>query len=341
MKRLLWIFPAAMVALAGCGGTTDGPGYLATKTLAGTSDTGAIDGPAATATFDNPVNAEVGPDGTIYVADFYNGRIRTIKNGVVGTLVQAANFQRPFGLTIAPTGDLYVQTDANDSLERSSDTGTIWRVNTTTGALTVVVRNVGRPRGLLALADGRIVLSDVARHQISLLNPTTGVVTELAGKRGGIGYVNGTGLAARFYRPYGLAQLPNGDLLVADQYNYSIRRVTLTGVVTTYAGIGQKGSASGALTRARFMGPQDVAVDASGNVYVADTGGFRIRLIARGQVSNLAGDGVAGYREGIGAAARFYGIEGFDLTPDGSALIVADGTGGESVPFNRVRRIQL
>ncbi len=330
-----------MVALAGCGGTSDGPSYLATNTLAGTAATGAIDGPAATATFDNPVNAEVGPDGTVYVADFYNGRIRKIKDGVVSTLVQAANFQRPFGLTIAPSGDLYVQTDANDSLERSSDTGTIWRVNTATGALTLVVRNVGRPRGLLALADGRIALSDIGRHQISLLDPTTGVITELAGKRGGIGYVNGTGLASRFYRPYGMAQLPNGDLLVADQYNYSIRRVTLAGVVTTYAGIGQKGSASGALTRARFMGPQDVAVDARGNVYVADTGGFRIRLIARGQVSNLAGDGIGGYREGFGTAARFYGIEGFDLTPDGSALIVADGTGGEVRPYNRVRRIQL
>jgi DNA-binding beta-propeller fold protein YncE len=85
-----------------------------------------------------------------------------------------------------------------------------------------------------------------------------------------------------------------------------------------------------------------VAVDAAGNIYVSDVGNHRIRRITKaGQVETIAGDGVAGFADGSGEAARFYGQEGIAVTPDGSAIYVADGNGGEVGAYHRVRRIDL
>lgn len=333
-----------MGVLAGCngGGYDDEPPVEqpVTPQVIGAGEGGLVNGAAAVARFRNPANVEAGPDGTIYVADFDNNVVRAIAvDGTVRTLVARSNFERPFGLTFAPDGNLYVQTDSNDSEPPARDvtTGTIWRV-TPAGVATVVVRNVGRPRGLLALDDGRIVLSDLVQNTISLLDPGTGVITVLAGTAGAAGFADGTGTAAQFNRPYGMARASDGALLVADQGNHRIRKVTLAGVVTTFAGTGTAGSTNGTLAAASFNGPQDVAV--RGNVvYVADTLNFLVRRIADGSVTTIAGTGTRGFAAGEGATAQFAGLEGFDLTDNGATLWIADGNGGEGDDFNRVRRI--
>jgi len=95
------------------------------------------------------------------------------------------------------------------------------------------------------------------------------VVTTLAGS-GSSGSANGTGTAASFYHPTGVAVDGSGNVYVADEFNNLIRKITASGVVTTLAGSGSQGSANGTGTAASFNNPHGVAVDGSGNVYVAD-----------------------------------------------------------------------
>lgn len=310
----------------------------------GTAEANLTNGNAAQSRFSNPANVEVGSDGTVFVADYDNDAVRKISaSGQVTTLIRQNSFQRPFGLALSEDGKtLFIQTDGNDLGQRDANTGTIWRIDLTATAATpeVVVRNVGRPRGLLVLPGGNLALSDVAHHVISVLNPTTKVITPLAGRVDNPGFVNATGTAARFHRPYGLALASDGALLVADQNNNSIRKVTAAGVVTTVTGLGptQAGQVNGSLATATFNHPQDVATFGS-KIYVADHDNHVIRKIDGNTVSTVAGNGTAGFIDAQGTAAAFFGLEGFAITADGKNLWIADGNNGNGDPFNRVRYI--
>lgn len=337
---------AALIGIAwGCGGNGHNPEAISipTKSLtvvAGGDTAGTADGPIATATFENPVNVAVADDGTVYVVDYDANSVRTIRNGVVSTLVSQADFQRPFGITVTSQGALYVETDANDSGDRDATTGTVWRVNTTTGEATVIARNLGRPRGLATTSDGTIVMSNLTRHIIQTLNPVTGAVATIAGQDGIAGAEDGIGGAATFDRPYGLTRDVDGSFLVADQNNNCIRRVTLTGEVTRFAGVGVAGSADGPITACSFNGPQDIK-RVGARYFVADTIGHHIREIRNGYVSKFAGNGTPGFVDSTGSMASFFGLEGLCPTPEGNWLLVADGTGGEDAPYHRVRLFAL
>jgi PKD repeat protein len=136
-----------------------------------------------------------------------------------------------------------------------------------------------------------------------------GAVTTLAGLAGFSGSANGTGSAARFYAPYGVAVDTNGNVFVADSNNNTIRKVTPAGVVTTLAGLaGNFGSTDGTGSAASFDYPDGLAVDSAGNIYVADTYNNTIRKVTpAGAVTTLAGlAGSSGSADGTGSAARFY-----------------------------------
>ncbi|MCE9579340.1 MAG: gluconolaconase, partial [Deltaproteobacteria bacterium] len=190
--------------------------------------------------------------------------------------------------------------------------------------------------------DGRIAMTDYVHQVVEILDPATGATTILAGVFDASGYVDATGAAARFARPYGIA-VRDGALIVADYENHRIRSVDLaTGAVTTLAGSGVPGTADGALATAQFDLPQGVAVDAAGTIYVTDTGSYRVRRIRNGTVETIAGDGVGGFRDDDDPLiAEFYGLEGLAVAPDGAALYVADGSRGEALPYNRVRIVDL
>jgi len=131
--------------------------------------------------------------------------------------------------------------------------------------------------------------------------------TTLAGDAG-YGSADGTGSGGRFYNPGGVATDSAGNIYVADTSNQTIRKVTPAGVVTTLAGLaGTYGSADGTGGDARFYNPNGVAVDGSGNVYVADNGNQTIRKITpAGGVTTLAGlAGFSGSADGTGSAALF------------------------------------
>lgn len=325
------------------GGVIDEPGA---STLAGGGEDGDADGTGAAASFNNPAGVAVGPDGNIYVTDFENDSVRKITPaGVVSTLTAQSGFDRPFGITFGADGTLYVQTDANDNRQVSVDTGTIWRIDLDSGEATVVARNIGRPRGMAALSDGRLVLIDHPKHTVSLFDPDAAspVPTPLAGAQGQVGYADGNGAAARFSRPLGVAVIDD-EIYVADRDNNRIRKVTLDGVVTTVAGSGAAGSDDGALAQASFNKPYALASDGAGNLYVSDFDGYVIRQVDldTGSVVTVAGDGTQGFADHADPLmAQFYGLEGLDVDEDGTYLYVADGSRGEPDPHHRIRRVRL
>lgn len=311
-------------------------------TMAGAADSGDDDGVRGDARFNNPVNVLVTSDGSVLVADYDNGIVRRVDpEGRVGTLVRQPNFNRPFGLVITADGTLYVETDGNDMGGRSYETGTIWRVNMNSGEATPLVRDIGRPRGMAALPDGRIALSDPEHHTLSIFNPTTMEVTPLAGTTGQAGYMDGMGADARFDRPYDIV-VRNGSLIVADQNNHRLRTVALDGTVTTLAGSGIAATTDGTGEAAAFNQPQGLAVDGAGNLYVSEMAGNVVRRVRTdGSVATVAGDGTSGYRDGDPLSARFFGLEGIDVSDDGALLFIADGNRGGMDSFHRVRRVVL
>jgi secreted PhoX family phosphatase len=153
------------------------------------------------------------------------------------------------------------------------------------------------------------------------------VVTTLAGG-GEEGYADGTGAAAQFGRPDGLAVDSAGNVYVADYTNRCIRKITPEGVVTTFAG-GTRGYVDGTGAAAKFAGPDGVAVDSAGNVYVTDNDNARIRKITpEGVVTTFAGSGETGrhkggYSDGTAQDAQF--SEPWDVAVDTAGnLYVAD-----------------
>ncbi len=165
-----------------------------------------------------------------------------------------------------------------------------------------------------------------------------GVVTTLAGTTtSGPGDVDGTGAAAMFHGIRGMAVDTAGNAYIADTGNYAIRKMTPAGVVTTFAGGGSAGGAHGYAdgvgTAALFAGPTDVAIDAAGNLYVADANNQAIRMITpAGAVTTLAGGGPTnyGFADGAGSAARFSEPMRLAMGPAGSVFVMDQfaGSGG-------------
>jgi sugar lactone lactonase YvrE len=156
------------------------------------------------------------------------------------------------------------------------------------------------------------------------LSSIAGTVTTFAGSIIG-GYGNGTGTGALFNNPIGIALDAQGNIYVSDSFNNRIRKITKAGVVTTLAGNGTAGYANGAAASAQFYGPQGLAVDAQGNVFVADFGNNVIRKISTaGIVSTVAGNTTTGYVDGAGATvAEFNGPAAVAVDKQGN-LYVAD-----------------
>jgi NHL repeat len=182
------------------------------------------------------------------------------------------------------------------------------------------------PAGMALDAAGNVFVADYNNALIRKVTPG-GVVSTYAGAVPHYGSADGTGAAASFRYPRGIAADAAGNLYVADG-NHTIRKITLAGVVTTLAGApGVIGSADGTGSAARFCIPSGTAMDAAGNLYVADRCNYAVRVVTpAGVVSTLAGlAGVAGQQDGTGASSRFSRPTGVAL--DSAANVyVADGS---------------
>ena len=179
------------------------------------------------------------------------------------------------------------------------------------------------PCGVAADSSGNVYVADTFNHTIRKITPA-GVVSTLAGLAGVSGAVDATGSNARFNQPGGVTVDGSGNVYVGDSGNQTIRKITAGGVVSTWAGsAGVSGSADLTGTSALFNQPQGVAVDTSGNVYVADYGNHTVRKITPLRVvSTLAGSaGISGTNDASGSSARFYQPEGVAVDSAGNVYV--------------------
>ena len=154
---------------------------------------------------------------------------------------------------------------------------------------------------------GNIYVSDTYNHTIRRVTPA-GVVTTFVGRAGESGSTDGQATAARLNRPMGIGFDIGGNLLVADYGNHTVRKITPAGVVSTVAGSpGVSGSADGTGASARFNGPQGIAIDNGGNIFVTDRLNRTVRRISTANVvSTIAGlAGFAGGTNAVGTNARY------------------------------------
>ncbi|MDB5132320.1 MAG: repeat-containing protein [Mucilaginibacter sp.] len=190
------------------------------------------------------------------------------------------------------------------------------------------------PQGVAVDNRGDVYVSDSYNSSIREITPA-GSVTTVAGNQV-IGYTDGQSATAQFYGPAGSAFDAQGNLYVADLGNNVIRKITPSGVVSTYAGTGIAGYYDGAATSAsktgstdilaQFNSPQGVAVDASGNVYVADRGNNTIRKITTGgRVTTIAGTKAQGFIDGTGTAAAFTNPAGVAVDAQGNVYVADEG----------------
>ena len=170
--------------------------------------------------------------------------------------------------------------------------------------------------------SGNTYVADTANACIRLISPA-GVVSTFAGNPGHPGSADGTGSAAGFNQPDGLAVDKNGNVYVADTANATLRMITPAGVVTTLAGkAGVTGNVNGPAAGATFNQPSAVAVDAGLNLYVADSGNHAIRLVTpAGVVSTLAGTGAAGKADGPAVSATFNAPMGVAVDGAGNVFV--------------------
>jgi sugar lactone lactonase YvrE len=242
----------------------------------------------------------------------------------------SAGFRFPNGVAVDRLGNVYVADTGNETIRKITPQG---RVTTLAGSAQRRGESDGSgvgarfdfPYGIAVDRNGNVYVGDVNNRTIRKIS-TAGSVTTLAGLANSAGWSDGTGAAARFYFPSAIAVDDSGNLYVADQESHTIRKITPGGVVTTLAGTPQSsGAADGTGSAARFDSPGGVAVDAAGNVFVADSNNHTIRrMTPAGVVTTIAGAArIAGRLDGTGVNARFNVPVGIAFDAQGR-LAVAD-----------------
>jgi hypothetical protein len=305
------------------------------------------DGTETDALFDAPRGMVIDSSANIYVADSNNNVIRRITPyGVVTTFAGTAGlcgstdgsgfealFHSPQGLAIDKNDNIFVTDTCNSTIRKITPYGEVTTIAGSAG-LKGSVNGTGDaarftcPTGIAVDKNGNLYVTDFSDHTIRKITPTR-VVTTFAGKSGARGITNGSGAAARFNAPYGIVLKGNtSTLYVTDSGNHTIRSVTLTGTVTTFAGAaGVSGNSEGILANARFNSPHGIAFDGGENLYVTDAGSNLLRRISfQGIVCNVAGQaGVSGWQNGVGPEVLFDQPVGIAFRPDGWYYLTEEG----------------
>jgi sugar lactone lactonase YvrE len=307
-----------------------------------------MDGTGTAAEFSNPQGIAVDAAGNLYVADATSNLIRKIApGGVVTTLAggsdvqggsadgtgSAAQFNTPYGVAVDTKGNVYVADEESDTIRMVTPAGVVTTIAGTAGTQgsadgTGAAALFHYPVSVAVDAGGNVYVCDYGTSIIRKVGPGA-VVTTLAGTAYRTGSADGIGGAAEFYSPGGVAVDAGGNVYVADTFNYTVRKISPSGSVGTIAGIaGQIGTADGGSPHAQFKQPTGVAVDAGGNVYVADTFNSTIRKIPPGgPVTTLAGQtGIQGGTDGAAGAALFGSPSGVAVDSGGNLYVSDFGT---------------
>ncbi len=319
------------------------PGGSVTTVAGAPGIGGQADGSGAAANFFYPGGIAATSGGTVYVADTGNHTIRAVSSGAVSTLAGSSGqkgdvdgtgihalFAYPYGVASGGSGRIYIADSGNNTIRVATSSGVVTTLAGSGGPPgsadgSGAAASFSSPAGVAADGSGNVYVADAGNSTIRKIS-AGGAVSTFAGVAGSAGSSDGTGPAARFNAPNGVAVDNVGNVYVADTKNNTIRKITSGGTVTTLAGVaGQTGSGDGAGGSARFNGPYALAVDSSGNVYVADFFSATIRKIdASNTVTTLAGTaGKIGFADGTGFVARFN--QPYAVAVDGSGNIyVAD-----------------
>jgi streptogramin lyase len=305
------------------------------------------------ASFNGPFAAAVDAAGTVYVAEFNSHVIRKVtSSGTVSTLAgsagnsgsangsgTAARFNSPEGVAVDSAGNLYVADTFNHLIRKITPTGVVTTLAGTAGSYgnvnaTGTAASFNGPSGVAVDSSGNVYVADGLNNLVRKIS-ATGVVTTLAGS-GALGSADGTGASAIFSHPYHVAVDTAGNVYVTEPPTNLVRKITPAGVVTTLAGTGAVGSTNGTGTAASFSDPMGVAVDASGNVYVASIADNLIRKITPAAVvTTLAGmAGKSGNANGAAASATFRMPRGLTVDASGN-VYVADSAN------NLIRKISF
>ena len=304
----------------------------------------------ASAFFPFPVAVAVDSAANLYVGDTSADMIQKISatgavtvlagtSGQTGTADgsgTAARFNDPSGIVVSTDGTLSVSDTANATVRRITSAGIVSTLAGSTSArgntdATGTAATFSSPMGMGQDAAGNLYVADSINHTIRKVT-AAGAVTTLAGNAGVSGSTDGTGSAARFNHPTGIAVDGSGTIYVSDSTNNTLRKITSGGVVTTLAGLaGVMGSTDGTGPGALFNNPGGLAVDSVGNVYVADTGNSSVRKITPTGVARLLAGlpGVAGLKDGTGSDAWFNQPKA--LTVDSSANVFVADTGNATI----------
>ena len=322
----------------------------------GTTGYSGDNGPATSAAFDYLTSVAVDASGNVYAADMDNNAIRKISKGVITTFAgngtqgysgdsgppASAELNRPNGVAVDTFGNLYIA-DYGDNAIRKVSRGAIttlagngtYGYSGDNGPATSAALN--QPSGVAVDGSGNVYIADTNNSVIRKVSG--GVITTFAGN-GIYGYSgdNGAASSARLCAPTGVAVDTAGNVYIADAACSVVRKVS-NGIITTFAGNGTRGYSldNGPAASTALNVPVAVAVDGSGNVYVADAGvdNNAIREVSNGEMTTFAGNGTNGY-SGDGGPAASAGL----FAPNGVAVdLLGNVYIAEGGPINVIRKV--
>jgi sugar lactone lactonase YvrE len=329
-------------------------------TVAGTGEPGynGDGGPAVSANLTQPIGADIDAAGNLYIAELGAYRVRKVTpagtistvagNGVYGDSgdggpATSASIGYVYDVAVDATGNVYLADYQNSRIRRVATNGTITTIagNGTAGYSgdggAATSAQISYPLGIATDASGTVYFTEYGACRIRRI-ALDGVISTVAGTTCGYSGDNGPATSAQIGAPVSLTVDGSGNILFSEYFYNRIRRIDTAGVITTIAGTGAAGSTGdgGPATAATLNQPWGVATDASGNAYVSELQGSRVRRISpSGLISTIAGTGVAGYNGDNQPATSAQLTYPAGLAVGAGALYVADYAG------QRVRRVSL
>lgn len=327
----------------------------------GTNGFSGDNGPAVYAQLDSPEGVGVDNAGNVYVADTRNDRVRKVTPaGIITTVAggggtgffsggfsgdggpaSAAQLSKPNSVAVDAGSNLYIADTYNNRVRRVAPSGTITTVaGNGNGGFSgdgpdATRTSLNFPNGIDVDATGALLIADSGNNRIRRVSPQGAIVTIAGNGARGSPAENATAASAPLNYPSGVAQNA-GILYIADTLNQRVWQVSQAGLITTLAGGASKGFAGdgGPAGRSQIADPRGVAVDGSGDVYIADTGNFRVRRVRAGTILTVAGNGEGFYSgdNGTAKAAQFGGALDVAVDPAGNVYVADTGN-------HRVRKI--
>ena len=311
----------------------DPSGTITTVAGTGTRGNGGDGGPAIEAQLSGPQGVPVDSAGNLYIADSANDRVRRVNaSGIITTVAGTgssgyggdggpaidAQMGDPRAVAVDAAGNLYITQTTSSRIRRVDASGII----------TTVATGLRHPRGVAVDAASNLYIADLGNHRVQRVDAEGNVTTVTGTGTRGTSGDGGPAFEAQLDNPQGVVVDSGGNLYISGRAQ--IRRVDGSGTITTIAGIGESGYSGdgGPAIAAELNGPSGLALDVSGNLYIADTSNYRIRRVdGTGTITTIAGIGESDYSGDGGPAvlARLYDPAGVTVDGEGNLYIADSG----------------